>query len=257
MRHIKRFILMIQFLTTIPIPYKIDCDEEDCGKGLAFAPVIGLLLGGMLTAFFFILKLFFSLGVISAFMLVIYILLTGGLHLDGLGDTFDGLFSNRPKERMLEIMRDSRIGTNALLGVVCIILLDYSLLNALPEAFFPRVILLFPVAGRVGTLIGAGLSVYAREGEGLGKSFVHYCTIKEVFIGILIYFPFFFLVLGIDGLLVAFLTLLTALIIVKFFSRKVNGVTGDILGAVCELNQTVFLIIICLYFRLIYGTTMG
>jgi adenosylcobinamide-GDP ribazoletransferase len=65
------------------------------------------------------------------------------------------------------------------------------------------------------------------------------------------------LVLGIDGLLVAFLTLLTALIIVKFFSRKVNGVTGDILGAVCELNQTVFLIIICLYFRLIYGTTMG
>jgi adenosylcobinamide-GDP ribazoletransferase len=242
---------MIQFLTAIPIPCKIDCDEEDCGKGLIFAPVIGMLLGGILTAFFCILKLFFSLNVVSAFMQVIYILLTGGLHLDGLGDTFDGLFSNRPKERMLEIMRDSRIGTNALLGVVCIILLNYSLLNAMPVSSLPWVLLLFPVAGRAGTLIGAGLSVYAREGEGLGKSFVHHCTIKEVFTGILIYFPFFFWVLGIGGLLMAFLTSLTAIIIVKFFSGKINGVTGDVLGAVCELNQTVFLVIIYLYFNLV------
>jgi len=249
LKHIKRFILMVQFLTAIPIPLKINCDEEDCGKGLVFAPVIGLLLGGILTAFFFILKQFFSPGIVSTLILIIYIGLTGGLHLDGLGDTFDGLFSNRPKERMLEIMRDSRIGTNALLGVVCIILLNYSLLNAFLESFLPKAILLFPVAGRIGTLIGAGSSAYAREGEGRGKSFVHYCTIKEVLIGIFICLLIFFSVMGLDGLLMAFVTFVTGLIIVKFFSRKINGVTGDILGAVCELNQTVFLVIMYLYFN--------
>lgn len=55
--------------------------------------------------------------------------------------------------------------------------------------------------------------------------------------------------MGLDGLLMAFVTFVTGLIIVKFFSRKINGVTGDILGAVCELNQTVFLVIMYLYFN--------
>lgn len=247
MKYLKRIILMIQFLTTIPIPCELDCNEEDYGKGLVFAPLVGLLLGALLTMLFYLLKSIFPFTVVNVFLLVAYIILTGGLHLDGLGDTFDGLFSNRSRERMLEIMRDSRIGTNALLAVVSIILLNYALLNAFSLSDLFSVLLVFPVAGRIGPLIGAGVSVYARAGEGLGKSFINYCGAREIFSGVGIYFLISYFAFGIKGLLVALLTSLTAFITVKVFTKKVGGATGDILGAVCELNQTVFLILFYLF----------
>jgi len=246
LKYLKRVMLMIGFLTRIPIPFEIDGTEEDYGKGLVFAPVVGFLIGGIITVVYYILKRFFPSGVTSVLLIVAYIMLTGGIHLDGLGDTFDGIFSNRSRERILEIMRDSRIGTNAMLAVVCVIILNYALLNSIPASFVPHAILLFPVAGRIGSLIGAGSSDYAREGEGLGKSFINCCGVKEILQGGAIYFLIFLLVLGLKGLLLAFLTFVTAFITVKFFSKKVGGATGDILGAVCELNQTFFLLLIYL-----------
>ncbi|WP_265446688.1 adenosylcobinamide-GDP ribazoletransferase [Acetivibrio straminisolvens] len=242
MKYLKRLILMIGFLTRIPIPFEFDATEEDYGKGLVFAPLVGLVIGGIITVLFYILKRFFPSGVTSVLLIAAYIVLTGGIHLDGLGDTFDGIFSNKSREKMLEIMRDSRIGTNALLAVVCIIILDYALLSSIPLSYLPRVLLLFPAAGRIGSLIGAGVSVYARE-EGLGKSFINCCGVKEILQGSIIYFFVFLLVFSIKGLLFAALTWVTAFITVKFFSKKVGGATGDILGAVCELNQAFFLIL--------------
>lgn len=247
MKYIKRVALMIGFLTRIPLPFKLDGTEEDYGKGLVFAPVVGLLIGGIITALFYMLKLFFPPGITSIFLIMAYIMLTGGLHLDGLGDTFDGVFSNRSRQKMLEIMRDSRIGTNAMLAVMCVFILNYALLNAIPESYLPQALLLFPVAGRIGSLVGAGVSVYAREGEGLGKSFINHCGVKEILQGSVVYFLIFLLILGTKGLLLAFLASVTAFVTVKFFSMKVGGATGDILGAVCELNQTFFLILIYIF----------
>jgi len=170
LKYLKRILLMVGFLTRIPVPFKIDGTEEDYGKGLVFAPVVGLLIGGILTILFYILKRFFPPGVTGILLIAAYIMLTGGLHLDGLGDTFDGIFSNRSREKMLEIMRDSRIGTNAVLAVICVVILNYALLSSIPLSGLPKALLLFPVAGRIGSLVGAGSTVYAREGEGLGKS---------------------------------------------------------------------------------------
>lgn len=240
---IKRFILMIQFLTSIPLPFKLDLKNEDFGKGLVFAPVVGLLIGGILAASFIVLNLVFPIHVISILILIEYILLTGGLHLDGLGDTFDGLFSNRSKERMLEIMRDSRVGTNAVLAIVCVLILNVSLLFGMGSDFIVKALILLPVAGRIGSLIGAGVSKYARSGEGLGKSFIDYCGIKEILIGLIFYFAIFFVVDNIRGLIISIFPVITAVLLVKYFSRKIGGATGDLLGAVCELNQTIFLMV--------------
>jgi len=63
--------------------------------------------------------------------------------LDGLGDTFDGIFSNRSREKMLEIMRDSRIGTNAVLAVICVVILNYALLSSIPLSGLPKALLCF------------------------------------------------------------------------------------------------------------------
>jgi len=247
LKYLKRILLMVGFLTRIPVPFKIDGTEEDYGKGLVFAPVVGLLIGGILTILFYILKRFFPPGVTGILLIAAYIMLTGGLHLDGLGDTFDGIFSNRSREKMLEIMRDSRIGTNAVLAVICVVILNYALLSSIPLSGLPKALLLFPVAGRIGSLVGAGSTVYAREGEGLGKSFINCCGIKEILHGGIIYFIVSLLVLNIKGLLLAAATMITSFATVKFFAGKVGGATGDILGAVCELNQTFFLILFYLF----------
>lgn len=239
---IKRFVIMLQFFTSIPIPINMNCDEEDYGKGLIFAPVVGLILGFLLFVFYSLLGMFFSRNIVAALLIIGYIVLTGGLHLDGLGDAFDGLFSNRPKERILEIMRDSRVGTNAVLALICIVLLNFAMLteiNIMTEA-----LLLFPVAGRIGSLMGAGISVYARRNEGLGKSFIDHCGMKEMLFGAIISFAIFGVVMGLKGVVMAFVLMITACLITKIFTLKIGGATGDILGAVCELNQTVFLMLL-------------
>jgi adenosylcobinamide-GDP ribazoletransferase len=241
---LKRFIIMLQFFTSIPVPINMDCDEKDFGKGLIFAPLIGLIIGLILYLIYRVLSLFLPINLTCALLIIAYIVLSGGLHLDGLGDTFDGLFSNRPKEKILEIMRDSRVGTNAVLALFCVILLNYALLTEFKaDSDMFKVLLLFPVAGRIGSLMGAGISVYARKNDGLGKSFIDHCGKKEMLIGGLLSILIFFIVHGVNGLIMAAIMLLTACVITKIFTVKIGGATGDILGAVCELNQTVFLIL--------------
>lgn len=233
---------MLQFLTTIPLPFQLKVDNRDFGKGLVFAPVVGLLIGAVMASVFSLVEMILPFQAAIIVTVLAYITLTGGLHLDGLGDTFDGLFSNRPKERMLEIMRDSRVGTNAVLAVTVVLLLDVSLLWGVDREQLIKVILLFPAAGRVGSVIGAGISEYARAGEGLGKSFIDYCSKGDVIIGIAIYLAAAYAVKGFMGVLEGAVPVVAAFLSTRFFSRKIGGATGDVLGAVCELNQSFYLV---------------
>ena len=241
---------MLQFMTTIPLRFDLKATPEDYGKGLVFAPVVGLVIGGILAGCWYVLSLVFPLPVTAVLIMVIYILLTGGLHLDGLGDTFDGLFSGRTRERMLEIMRDSRVGTNAVLAIVSVVLLDTVIVYSLQGKMILLVLLLFPVAGRIGSLVSAGISKYARTGEGLGRSFIDYCGMPHVAAGLVLYFIIFYVAAGLYGLIAGFITAFTAFAVTRFFSRRIGGATGDILGAVCEINQTIFLLAVLLLIRL-------
>ena len=250
MIYLKRFVLMLQFMTTIPLRFDLKATPEDYGKGLVWAPAVGLIIGGVLAGCRYVFSLALPQAVTAVFVMIVYILLTGGLHLDGLGDTFDGLFSGRPRERMLEIMRDSRVGMNAVLAVVSVILADTVLLYSLEGKAALTALLLFPVAGRTGSLVSAGVSRYAREGGGLGKSFIDCCSTPEVAAGLVLHFLIFFLAAGPKGLIAGFIPALTAFAAVKLFSRRIGGATGDILGAVCEINQTVFLLAVLLLMRL-------
>lgn len=242
MKYIKRFILMIQFLTTIPIRIRLDVTAEDFGKGLVFAPVVGLVIGGVVAGAGYLFGMILPAIVMAVLAVITYILLTGGLHLDGLGDTFDGLFSNRSRERMLEIMRDSRVGTNALLAVFAVLMLNTALISSFDKVVLFKILLLMPVAGRIGSIVSAGVSTYARSGEGLGKTFIDYCGAKEIIIGLVPYLIIFYAAMGLPGLILSLLPPVTAFLFIKLFNSKIGGATGDLLGAVCELNQTVFLL---------------
>lgn len=241
---------MLQFMTTIPLRFDLKATAEDYGKGLVFAPLIGLVIGGILAGCWYVLSLIFPAAVTAVLVMIIYIILTGGLHLDGLGDTFDGLFSGRTRDRMLEIMRDSRVGTNAVLALVSVLLLNIVVIYSLQGKMILLVLLLFPAAGRIGSLVSAGISKYARIGEGLGKSFIDCCGMSHVAAGLVLHLLVFYFAAGIYGLIAGFATAFTAFIVTRLFSRRIGGATGDILGAVCEINQTIFLLLVMVFVRI-------
>ena len=240
MRIVKQIVWLIQFLTTIPLRTTISMEPEDYGRSLAYAPLIGLLLGGILAGCLYLLRLLFPALISSLFLWVIYIFLTGGLHLDGLGDTADGLFSHRSKERILEIMKDSRVGTNAVLALILVILSYIFLVMQIPTKFL-GIIVFMPVIGRMALPLGAGLEKYARR-EGLGLHFINFCGSKEILIGLSITAILSVLILGIKGILILWIVGIILFLMIKFFAAKIEGITGDILGAVCELAQLVYLI---------------
>lgn len=251
MNYLRRFVLMLQFMTTIPVKTEVNAGREDFGRALSAAPAVGLVIGLLLAGFHYLVSYLFSSGVCSVLTVGLYIFLTGGLHLDGLGDTADGLFSNRSRERILEIMKDSRVGTNAVIAVALVLLLNAALISSI-ENHINAVLLLMPVTGRIGSLIGAGASGYAGISDGPGRWSVEYCGIKEVITGLVVYLCIFASVSAIYSqtsmkasaviLAAGMLPPLTAFLLARLLGRKLGGVTGDILGAVCELNQVIFLL---------------
>lgn len=264
MTFFKRFILMMQFMTSIPINVAVRAEKEDFGKGLMAAPFVGLVIGAFLAVGYFVFSPLFPSNVTAVFTMAIYILLTGGIHIDGLGDTADGLFSNRPKEKILEIMKDSRVGTNAVLAVLLVVLLDTSLISALDDkAVF--VLFLMPVAGRVGSLIASGTSRYAGISDGPGRWCVECCGKKEVIRGLINYIFIFLLCAVCAGIgcisqnigdILAVITAgiippFSAFILARILGKRLGGVTGDILGAVCELNQVIFLLAVFILVKII------
>ncbi|MGE4283628.1 MAG: adenosylcobinamide-GDP ribazoletransferase, partial [Clostridia bacterium] len=230
----KKIILMIQFLTQIPIPVNLDANEEDFGKGLAFGPLIGLLIGAFITATYYAAGLVSPGLFAAAVTMIFYAFITGGLHIDGLGDTFDGLFSNRSKERILEIMRDSRVGTNAVIGIVSMFLLNIACIAEFQADTAIKILLLMPVIGRLGSVCSAGMSKYARSGSGLGKAFIDYCGIKQIIIGTIISGIIAFMLFNVKGFVFVVATIVFTYLFVRFVTARIGGMTGDTCGAACE-----------------------
>ena len=107
---IKGFILAIQFLTRIPINIPVDFNRENLSKTTFFYPLTGMIIGGIAGLVYYLAS-YINKDIASFLAVTTIIIVTGGLHLDGLGDTFDGFLSARDRERILDIMKDSRIGT--------------------------------------------------------------------------------------------------------------------------------------------------
>ncbi len=135
-------------------------------------PLVGLLLGAAAALFDYGLQHILPPLAGSALVIIALLIMSGGLHLDGLADTADGFFSSRPRERMLEIMKDSRTGPMGAAAIVCDLVLKTALLASVTGAMRSSVILLMPLAGRCSLLIMLSLLPYARAEGGLCSVFI-------------------------------------------------------------------------------------
>lgn len=246
----KRLIGIIQFMTRIPIPVDTGFDEE-FHKSIIYFPIVGLVLG---ICYMLVARLglvLFNPYITAVLVLASEVILTGGLHLDGLGDSFDGLYSYRDKEKILEIMKDSRLGTNGLLAIVIVFLLKVGFLNSLLEQNILWPILTMPVVARSMQVIACYRTKTPRE-KGMGNIFIGKVSTSYL-IGVIT------LMLGInlgsiylmEGQILYANEIITLLIMavgvklfVKSVYKKIDGITGDILGCICELSELVYLMII-------------
>jgi adenosylcobinamide-GDP ribazoletransferase len=242
---LRRLILAIIFLTRLPLPTPRNVDVEEIGRSTPFFPIVGLIIGLMLIGIDWLAShLWLPVGA-NAIVFVSLIIITGGLHFDGLMDTCDGIFSGRDRERMLEIMRDSRVGAFGVLGAICIALLKFSFLNALPVQIRWQTLLLFPVLGRWSMVWGITLFPYARMSSGLGRPFTDYAEKQYLLWASLPVLATAIILFLWNGFLLLIITGLSALLLGKWISLRIGGLTGDNYGAICEITETLSLITIC------------
>lgn len=243
----KRFILILQFLTRIPVNLSIDVKEGDFGKGIVYFPIVGFIIGLLNLLVYLFISYFLREDIAKAFVVLFNVLVTGGLHLDGLADTCDGIFSARSKERMLEIMRDSRIGTNGSIAIFFDLFLRWILLNNLNSYQSMKVIVIAPIISRALMSLVIYKAPYARPGEGLGKLFIGHLNLSRTLITLIIGCGLSFAILKISAVIIIFFNIILVYLYRKYITKKIGGMTGDTLGAWNELSEIVVLMIfICL-----------
>ncbi|MET3193740.1 adenosylcobinamide-GDP ribazoletransferase [Bacillus sp. OAE603] len=238
-----RFKMILSFFSTIPVK-NVQFIESELGKGIRMLPLVGIMFGCLIGGLFMLLQLLNIENQISAFFIIIfYIFLTGGLHLDGVADTCDGIFSHRSKERILEIMKDSRIGTFGVVSLIVLLLGDWIFLSK--STVF--VIIVFPIIGRKIALWTCRMSTYARE-EGFGNQFM----IEAKNTRSLIVFIFFTVLICAGSIVFHQFEVIVALIftylimiaVIKRINRKLDGITGDVIGFSIEFSQLCFLCLV-------------
>jgi adenosylcobinamide-GDP ribazoletransferase len=234
----KRFFAALQFLTILPLPRSLAPDEQALGRAVPLFPVVGLGIGVAVALMDWGLGRIFPVAVTSVFAVILLIAVSGALHIDGLADTADGFFSSRPRERILEIMRDSRTGPMGVAAIVCAVALKIALVASVSGPSRAWVLLLTPVAGRSALLVQLALLPYARP-EGLAGIFHRNRSRSHAFWALTFLIIAGGLAGGFPGLTAGVVSFLFALLFAAYVRRRIGGLTGDTLGASCELTELV------------------
>ena len=239
------FLVGLQFLTRIRIVRQTVWTAEDFGRSTRFFPLVGLVLGICYALAAWILVSVLGMRALTAALLLILpLLLTGGLHADGFMDTADGVFSGRERERKLEIMKDSRVGSFGVVAFVLLMFLQFALLLDMSPPLLVPVFFVMPIIGRMAMVLAVSCFPYARA-DGMGKTFADMADRGTVAIAVVTTS-----VLVIPIGLLATLTLVLGIVFVLLFCRWMTailgGVTGDVYGAATVLTETIVLAVFSL-----------
>ena len=237
MKWLGNFLAAFRFLTIIPLPGSIGCDSEDLARSTVFFPLVGVFLGCLASGGAWVLWEILPPFVAEVSLTLLLLSFSGALHLDGLADSADGFFSSRDREGILQIMRDSRVGAMGAIALVMALLFKVSCLSGLSQLQAVKVSFLMPLAGRCTLVIMMTLLPYIRPEGGLGTLFYTRQTGFAAMFSVAALFVFSFLVQRVPGLGLAGLTVLVVLLFSLYSYRKIGGLTGDVLGAGCEISE--------------------
>jgi adenosylcobinamide-GDP ribazoletransferase len=241
---VKDFLQALSFLTILPCGKRLPTEDKEMARSMAFFPLVGLVIGLLLAIGYYLFSFILPKSLTLWLTLGLLALLTRGLHLDGFADTIDGLACGGPREKILEVMRDSRIGAFGVISLILLIGAKYLALDQISTKSIPYSLMLMVVMGRNSMVLVCYRSPYARSGGGLGKPFTENLGAREIALSLVSAFWIVLLLTGVKGILVFLGVLLFSLAYRFFFIKKLGGVTGDILGAANELVELLCLILL-------------
>lgn len=262
-------IAAFQFLTRIPIRKEIPFDRPILHKAVIFFPIVGVMVGLLLTLFSLLLLWLLPPGIASIGIVLAWVMLTGGLHLDGLMDTADGVLSGRAREKMLDIMKDSRVGAMGVLAAIFVILSKTAVLfqllqlanQNLAELKYVFIALTAATLWSRWWMVAAIAYWKPARTSGLGQLFqgiplkyVSYSTVVALFIYLM---PLIFYMMNYPEasnlIWLAMLLPITSAIVgyvqAKWLSHKLGGLTGDTYGAMTEMLEVVNLFVVIIFMQ--------
>jgi adenosylcobinamide-GDP ribazoletransferase len=236
----KNLAAAFQFLTVLPVgkPRRVEA-----GKMVPWFPIVGLAVGLIMVLADYAFSMLWPGTIVALLDVLLLTVLSGGLHLDGLGDTADGLLSHRSREKALGIMRDSRIGVMGLLAVVFVLAIKWGCLRNLQEQR-TLYLLIIPAYSRGAMMFGIQCLKYGRPDGGMGTDFFSnkpptwalWTILLPVFISCW---------LGWHAIMLNIAFVAMTILILLYYERRLGCVTGDMLGALAEILEAWLFLIAC------------
>ncbi|NLL27905.1 MAG: adenosylcobinamide-GDP ribazoletransferase [Bacteroidales bacterium] len=251
-RQIEFFFAALMFYTRIPCPKKIDCSKVDLNQALRYFPLVGIIVGAISFLIYWGAAFLFGNAIAVVASLMAGILTTGAFHEDGFADTFDGFGGGWTKEKILEIMKDSRIGTYGTVALILLfafkILSLYILLLQLENEGWSMVFLFFILYHSLARLTSGNIvfiSQYARDDlTSKVKPVEKYATRTEIIISYLFGLTSL-TIFAIINPIVCIVLLPLFLLVVKgnrYFKKWIDGYTGDCLGCIEQLAEVIIML---------------
>ncbi len=225
-------------LTTLPFGMPEGWYPGDSGRAGSWYPLVGIVIGGLTWLAWLALGQLFPPVVAGVLTVLVWIGLTGGLHLDGLADCCDGLLGSATRERRLEIMKDPHLGTFGGIGIVLVLITKAAALSVIAPVSGLGIILA-ATAGR-WFILPAGLLPLANPG-GMGADFAKGLKRSAIFITAILPLALAFL-LGVSGLISLVVALAAAAAVLGLAYSRIGGVTGDVFGMLVEVTETAILL---------------
>lgn len=259
----RKIVHAFGFLSILPLPVRSAAavDEKELGESAAFFPLVGLVQGLLAAAAFFLCDRFYPPGVTAGLIVAGFVLFGGGLHIDGLSDTFDALASRASREKKLAIMKDGSAGPIGAASVVLVLALKIMLLQSVFESgggnpYFCLVLL--PVVGKWSMVCALYHGRSARD-AGLGSIFISNTRGRQLVAATALSAAIFGPVVlwgwpsAAEGFVVSAVMLAAVYFGGGFFrlflQRRFDGLTGDNLGAVSEISELLFLFALLPFLR--------
>jgi adenosylcobinamide-GDP ribazoletransferase len=242
-RELEYFFAALRFFTRLPVPAWVGHTQDQLDHAARYFPLIGILIGAIGAGVTELAALALPIGVAVLLGMAATILATGAFHEDGFADSCDGFGGGWEKAQVLAIMKDSRVGSYATLGVGLMLLAKWNGLVELDAAFGPPLLVIALIAGHAVSRLASALLIYfltyvRDDDSSRSKPLAQRMALHELVIAVVIGLAPCFLLPPIDALVALAAVALTALLAARYFVRRIGGYTGDCLGAtqqVCEL----------------------
>ena len=239
------FLAALRFLTIIPVRRRRDVAPEQLGRSTGYFPSVGIIIGLILAGAYWLLQFILPSNVVGGLLLVGVAVLSGGLHLDGFIDTFDGIGGHKTAKARWQVMRDSHAGSFGIVGVFFLLLVKYLSLSSVPDSLMIPTLILMPTVSRWAMVYAIFAHPYARP-SGLGKVFKEGTDWRRFLIATAIVLAAAIPLFRWAGLVIMLGVWLTALAMASYLKGKFAGLTGDTYGAVNEVTEVAVLMMVCL-----------